>query len=75
MIVSALLAVLTASAVQTPQQEYDAYAAQFQDARAICGTMLYIGNREANIHLVFRVAAGGKHHVYMSDRDRHFDLA
>lgn len=58
----------------TPQAQYNEYLHQFQKAPAVCGTILAAGGPVSQPSgYTFRVAPGGKFHIYAPSWERHSD--
>jgi hypothetical protein len=71
MIIPIVVSVLAIS--QTPQVQYDEYLKQF-DGKTICGTMLAEGGPVSQPSgFTFRVAPGGKFHIFAPSWERHSD--
>ena len=72
MIIPVLVSMLAMS--QTPQVQYEEYLKQFENGKAICGTILAEGGPVSQPSgFIFRVAPGGRYHIFAGSWERHSD--
>ena len=72
MIISIALALVAQT--QTPLAQYDRYLIQFDDVKAVCGTIQTEGGPVSQPSgYTFRAAPGGKFHIYAAFWERHSD--